>query len=208
MAPLPRAEPVGRAGQRGPPHRLVAAIPRRPARSRPARPPAKPGTRACSRAPDAPEPPLRQGQPVRSGPEGCLLGSRRTPPPPRRPTPEAQVRRCCARRRYRTVPDRVRRPYWGPAGLGGTVFPLRVCGYEPQFRGSARLPMRGVTFAPAAVLPQLDSLGIVALALIRLIVPAPAFLTSEGYGDPDVPAGHGVSSLIVVGSIRPGYGHA
>jgi hypothetical protein len=47
-----------------------------------------------------------------------------------------------------------------------------------------------MTPAPAAVLAQLDALGIVALALIGLVIPAPAFLAREGYGDPDVSAGH------------------
>jgi hypothetical protein len=47
-----------------------------------------------------------------------------------------------------------------------------------------------MTPAPAAVLAQLDALRIVALALIGLVIPAPAFLAREGYGDPDVSAGH------------------
>jgi hypothetical protein len=50
--------------------------------------------------------------------------------------------------------------------------------------------MSGVPTAPAAVLPQLDALGVVALALIALVIPALALLTREGDSDPDVSAGH------------------
>jgi hypothetical protein len=50
--------------------------------------------------------------------------------------------------------------------------------------------MRRVTAAPAAVLAKLQALGVVPLALIRLIVPALALLAREGGGDPDVSTGH------------------
>jgi hypothetical protein len=50
--------------------------------------------------------------------------------------------------------------------------------------------MRRVAPAPAAVLPELNPVWIVPLALIGLVIPAPAFLAREGYGDPDVSAGH------------------
>ena len=67
--------------------------------------------------------------------------------------------------------------------------PLTIARHS-DLGGSARLAMRGVAPAPAAVLAQLKSLGIVALALIRLVVPALALLAREGYGDPDISTGH------------------
>ena len=54
----------------------------------------------------------------------------------------------------------------------------------------ARLAVRRVAPAPAAVLPQLQPLGVVPLALIRLVVPALALLAGEGGSDPDVSTGH------------------
>jgi hypothetical protein len=48
----------------------------------------------------------------------------------------------------------------------------------------------GVTPAPAAVLAQLDAFRIVALALIRLVVPALALLAGKSHSDPDVSTGH------------------
>jgi len=47
-----------------------------------------------------------------------------------------------------------------------------------------------VALAPAAVLAQLEALRVVALALIRLVIPALAFLAGEGGSDPDVSTGH------------------
>jgi hypothetical protein len=44
--------------------------------------------------------------------------------------------------------------------------------------------------APAAILPELDPLRIVPLALIRLVVPALALLACEGDSDPNVSASH------------------
>jgi hypothetical protein len=48
-----------------------------------------------------------------------------------------------------------------------------------------------VRTAPLAVLAQRDAIGVVALGLIRLVVPALALLAREGDGDPDVSTGHG-----------------
>jgi hypothetical protein len=50
--------------------------------------------------------------------------------------------------------------------------------------------MGGMPAAPAAVLAQLDALGIVALAFVRLVIPALAVLAGEGHSDPDISAGH------------------
>jgi hypothetical protein len=48
----------------------------------------------------------------------------------------------------------------------------------------------GVTPAPAAVLAQVDAFGIVALALVRLVIPALALLAGKSDSDPDVSTGH------------------
>jgi hypothetical protein len=50
--------------------------------------------------------------------------------------------------------------------------------------------MRRVTTAPAAIFAKLQALGVVPLALIRLIVPALALLACERGGNPDVSTGH------------------
>jgi hypothetical protein len=50
--------------------------------------------------------------------------------------------------------------------------------------------MSCVAPAPAAVFAQLESLGVVSLAFVRLVVPALAFLARERYSDPDVSTGH------------------
>jgi hypothetical protein len=52
--------------------------------------------------------------------------------------------------------------------------------------------MRSVPTAPAAVLAKLQPLGVVALALIRLVIPALALFTGKSGGDPDVSTGHGL----------------
>src|SRR3954469_17164266 len=44
--------------------------------------------------------------------------------------------------------------------------------------------------APPAVLAQGDAIGVVALGLVRLVVPPLALLAGEGHGDSDVSAGH------------------
>jgi hypothetical protein len=50
--------------------------------------------------------------------------------------------------------------------------------------------MSGVPLAPLAVLAHLQSLRVVALALIGLIVTALALLAREGGSDPNVSTGH------------------
>ena len=50
--------------------------------------------------------------------------------------------------------------------------------------------MLRVLLAPTTVLAHLNPVGIVALALIRLVVAALAVLTGEGYSDSYVSAGH------------------
>ncbi len=67
---------------------------------------------------------------------------------------------------------------------------LRLRATRTRSPASARLAVRGVAPAPATVFAQLQSLGIVALALIRLVVPALAVLAGEGGSDPDVSTGH------------------
>src|SRR5664279_4947836 len=54
----------------------------------------------------------------------------------------------------------------------------------------ARLPVAGVLATPAAVLAQGDAIGIVALALVRLVVAMLALLASEGDSDAYVSASH------------------
>src|SRR5690349_23462707 len=64
-----------------------------------------------------------------------------------------------------------------------------------------------MTAAPLAVLAQRDAIRVVALGLLRLIVPALALLAGEGHSDPDVSAGHGRRAPRVVGSwMRRGKG--
>jgi hypothetical protein len=50
--------------------------------------------------------------------------------------------------------------------------------------------MRSVPTTPLAVLAQLDAIGVVALGLIGLVVPALAVLAREGDGNPDISTGH------------------
>src|SRR3954453_1215776 len=54
----------------------------------------------------------------------------------------------------------------------------------------AGLPMAGVRPAPLAVLAQRDAIGVVALALVRLVVAPLALLAGEGDSDAHVSAGH------------------
>src|SRR6201989_325916 len=54
----------------------------------------------------------------------------------------------------------------------------------------ARLPVARVRPAPLAVLAQRDAIGVVALALVRLVVAPLALLAGEGDCDADVSAGH------------------
>jgi hypothetical protein len=53
--------------------------------------------------------------------------------------------------------------------------------------------MAGVLTTPAAVLAQPDAIGVVALALVRLVITVLALLASEGDCDPNVSAGHVLS---------------
>jgi hypothetical protein len=53
--------------------------------------------------------------------------------------------------------------------------------------------VRRVALAPAAVLPELNPVWIVPLALIRLVIPALAFLARERDCNPDVSTGHVLS---------------
>ena len=71
----------------------------------------------------------------------------------------------------------------------------RACDHGPQQRSGvlASLPMAGVATAPAAVLAQGDPVGVVALALVGLVVAMLAILAGEGDSDSDVSAGHVVS---------------
>jgi hypothetical protein len=67
---------------------------------------------------------------------------------------------------------------------------------------------------PATVLRQRDAIGVVALALIRLIIAPLTVLAREGDGDANVSAGHGPSrvgkycreSLLAPGKEKPRHG--
>ena len=63
---------------------------------------------------------------------------------------------------------------------------------------SARFAVSGVALAPAAVFAQLESLGVVPLTLVRLVVPALAFLAGEGGSNPNISAGHRCASRMGV----------
>src|SRR5581483_1809674 len=54
----------------------------------------------------------------------------------------------------------------------------------------ARLAVRRHAPAPLAELAQLQALGVVALALVCLVIAALAFLAREGGSDPNVSTGH------------------
>jgi hypothetical protein len=64
--------------------------------------------------------------------------------------------------------------------------------------------MVGVTPAPAAVFAQLEALGVVALALIRLVVPALTHLAGERCSDPDISTGHVLASRFSLSVRAPG----
>jgi hypothetical protein len=53
--------------------------------------------------------------------------------------------------------------------------------------------MAGVLATPTAVLAQPDAIGVVALALVRLVITVLALLACEGDSDPNVSAGHVLS---------------
>src|SRR4051812_30790332 len=77
----------------------------------------------------------------------------------------------------------------GPA-FGLAIFrPLTVTGHG----GLAGLAVRRVLAAPAAVLAQLDAVGVVPLRLVRLVVTPLAILTSERYRDAYISACHGAA---------------
>jgi hypothetical protein len=67
----------------------------------------------------------------------------------------------------------------------------------------ASLPVGRVRLAPAAVLAQLNPLGVVALALVRLVIPSLAVLARERDCDPNVSAGHWRSKVDVGNCQRP-----
>jgi hypothetical protein len=102
---------------------------------------------------------------------------------------ELDVRGRVGDRLWRLLPRTARRGdrLWPacPALLG----PLTIARHS-DLGGSARLAVRGVAPAPAAVLAQLESFRVVALALVRLVVPALALLAREGHGYPDISTGH------------------
>jgi hypothetical protein len=58
--------------------------------------------------------------------------------------------------------------------------------------------MAGVLSAPAAILAQADPVGVVALALVGLIVAMLALLAREGDSDSNVSAGHVKNPCVVV----------
>jgi hypothetical protein len=66
----------------------------------------------------------------------------------------------------------------------------------------AGLPVAGVPTAPATVLAQAHPIGVVALALIRLVVAMLALLTGEGDSDPNVSASHSCPCVVVDSGAR------
>src|SRR5205807_2407778 len=85
------------------------------------------------------------------------------------------------------------------ATLLGT-FAVTGHGAAPALTG---LPVAGVPAAPAAVLAQRDPIGVVALALVGLVVAPFALLAGEGHSDSDVSAGHGgYPCVLLIGSRR------
>jgi hypothetical protein len=86
-----------------------------------------------------------------------------------------------------------------PKGRGrGVVAPATsatlLCAFTITGHNSApalaSLPMAGVLATPAAVLTQPDAIGVVALALVGLVVAMLALLACEGDRDSNVSAGH------------------
>jgi hypothetical protein len=64
--------------------------------------------------------------------------------------------------------------------------------------------MAGVLATPSAVLAQPDAIGIVALALICLVVATLTLLASEGDGDSHVSTGHAKNPCVVADKTAPG----
>jgi hypothetical protein len=58
--------------------------------------------------------------------------------------------------------------------------------------------MTGVPATPPTVFAQGDPVGVIALALVRLVVAALALLAGEGHSDPDVSASHWGDPCVVV----------
>src|SRR5205807_6477703 len=109
--------------------------------------------RSRARPPPPPPPPPRDGPPLAA------------PRPARRPGSHGQS--APAHRSRRHARSR-------PAVVSALGVPWLACGYAPPAASvsSPRLAMVGVAPAPAAVFAQLDALGVVAFALVRLVVPA------------------------------------
>src|SRR6476620_6583590 len=87
----------------------------------------------------------------------------------------------------------------GRAAAARSARCLRRAAAPPSDRispmGLAGLPVRGMTAAPAAVLPELDAVGRVPLRLERLVVPPLAVGASERDGNSDSAFGHGAGTL-------------
>src|SRR5918999_15995 len=80
----------------------------------------------------------------------------------------------------------------GPALCLPLLGPLTVtCHAYTGARRSAGLLVRRMPATPAAVLAELDPVGIVPLRLLGLVVAPLALLAREGDGDSDVSASHG-----------------
>src|ERR1700716_2298237 len=80
------------------------------------------------------------------------------------------------------------------AALLSLLGPLAVARHPGRL---ASLAVVGMPTAPTAGLPQLDAVRVVALALIRLVVPPLALLAGKGDRDTDVSAGHQDSPVVV-----------
>src|SRR5690242_13777596 len=105
------------------------------------------------------------------------------------------------------TPGTLERPDWDPPASGRrrlrrSLARFRLRATDRPSVSSARLAMRRVTPAPAAVLAQLEPLRVVPLALVRLVVAALALLTGEGGSNPNVSTSHVGAS---VRGVKSGY---
>src|SRR5262249_40788680 len=87
--------------------------------------------------------------------------------------------------------------------LPGSAPAALLCAFAITGHGSApalaSLPMSGVLATEAAGLAQGDAVGVVALALVGLVVAMLALLAREGDSDPYVSAGHVGNPCVVCG---------
>ena|GEM_PF-6057265 len=88
---------------------------------------------------------------------------------------------------------------YGPRASLPCALAVTSHGSAPALAG---LPVAGVPAAPATVLAQAHPIGVVALALIRLVVAMLALLAGEGDSDPNVSASHSCPCVVVDSGAR------